>query len=124
MPAQLMERLEVSLDRNWLVAQIETIESLSFREKISAGKCLGRFDRMAWSTEEVAFLGGGSLDRVREIATTALDHCVHHAPDKSVRTELNRIGNWLFPAVEVENDDLFDRAMREYTHHGPKARQF
>ena len=91
----LMERLEVSIDRDWLVAQIETIESLSFREKITAGKCLGRFDRQAWSTEETAFLGGGTLDRVQEIATIALDHCTQQAPNDEVRAELTRIRTWL-----------------------------
>ncbi len=97
MSTGLLERLAVSVDRDWLVAQIDTIEGLSFRERISAGKCLGRFDRTSWSVEEVAFLGGGTLDRVKEIATMALDHCVRQAPDENVRAELNRIGNWLFP---------------------------
>ena len=97
MSTGLLERLAVSIDRDWLLAPIDAIEGLSFRERISAGKCLGRFDHTSWSTEEVAFLGGGSLDRVKEIATVALDHCVRQAPNESVRAELNRIGNWLFP---------------------------
>lgn len=97
MSTGLLERLAVSIDRDWLVAQIDAIEDLSFRERISAGKCLGRFDRTAWSTEEVAFLESGSLERVKEIATMALDHCVRQAPNEGVRSELNRIGNWLFP---------------------------
>lgn len=92
----LMERLSVTIDRDWLVTQIEAIENLSFREKITAGKCLGRFDHQAWSTEETAFLGGGTLDRVREIATIALDYCTRQAPNDEVRAELSRIGNWLF----------------------------
>lgn len=92
----LMERLPISIDRDWLVAQIDTIESLSFREKITAGKCLGRFEREAWSTEETAFLGSGDLNRVIEIATTALDHCTRQAPSDEVRAELARIRVWLF----------------------------
>lgn len=92
----LMERLQVSIDRDWLVAQIDAIETLSFRDKITAGKCLGRFDHYAWSTEENAFLGGGTLERVREIATIALDHCEKQAPSDEVRAELGRIRTWLF----------------------------
>ncbi|MES2213664.1 MAG: hypothetical protein V4473_02385 [Patescibacteria group bacterium] len=92
----LMERLEARIDRDWLVAQIDAIESLTFREKITAGKCLGRFDHESWSTEETAFLGGGTLERVREIATIALEHCTRQAPNGDVRVELARIGNWLF----------------------------
>ena len=93
----LLERLpDVRIDRDWLVAQIEAIESLSFREKITAGKCLGRFEHQSWSTEEAAFLGGGNLDRVREIATIALHHCVQQAPNDEVRVELARVWKWLF----------------------------
>lgn len=92
----LMERLRVSIDRDWLVAQIEVIETLSFREKITASKCLGRFDHHAWSLEETAFLGGGTLKRVTEITVIALDHCVQKAPSDDVRAELNRIRTWLF----------------------------
>lgn len=92
----LMERLPILLDRDWLVAQIDAIETLSFREKITAGKCLGRFDHHAWSTEENAFLGGGTLERVREITTIALDHCDKQAPSDEVRAELARIRTWLF----------------------------
>ena len=97
----LMDRLPVSIDRDWVVAQMEAIESLSFWEKVSAGKCLGRFDREAWSMEEVAFLSNGktSLERVREIATVALDHCDRQAPTVEVRTELARIRTWLFTEI-------------------------
>lgn len=98
MSTGLMERLSISIDRDWLVAQIEAIESLSFLEKITAGKCLGRFERQSWSTEETAFLGGGTLDRVREIATIALDQCSQQAPNDEVRAELSRIRIWLFEA--------------------------
>lgn len=97
MSTGLIERLEIKVDRHWLVAQIDAIEGLTFQERIVAGKCLGRFNREAWSVEEVAFLGGGSLGRVKEIATMALDHCVHKASNENLRSELNRIGNWLFP---------------------------
>lgn len=97
MSTGLLERLAVSVDRDWLTEQIDAIEGISFRERISAGKCLGRFDRTAWSAEEVAFLDGGNFNRVKEIATIALDHCTRQAPDEKTRAELNRIGNWLFP---------------------------
>ncbi len=92
----LMERLPVSIDRDWLVSQIDAIQTLSFWEKITVGKCLGRFDRESWCLEETAFLGGGTLERVREIATITLDHCAQQAPNDEVRAELARIRAWLF----------------------------
>ena len=93
----LLERLPVSIDRDWLITQIDGVESLTSREdRINAGKCLGRFDHTAWSTEEVAFLGNGNLDRVREIATMALDHCDQQASDDELRAELARVRAWLF----------------------------
>jgi hypothetical protein len=98
----LLERLSgVLIDRDWLVAQIDAIEGLTFHERIVAGKCLGRFDHTAQSTEEVAFLGNGDIDRTREIVTMALDHCDQHASDDELRSELTRVRVWLFdPNVE------------------------
>ena len=103
----LFERLRVSIDRDWLIAQIEAVEGLSSKQRIAAGKCLGRFDGAAWSTEEAAFLGGLPHCSTKEAVTQALDRCVQNAPNEGVRTELNRIGNWLFP-VESELPDGLD----------------
>lgn len=101
MSTGLMERLEVSLDRDWLVAQIEKVKIdelyLTLQQGILAGACLGRFDHQAWSIEEAAFLKGWTLEGAKNIVTTALEHCVQQAPNEDVRAELNRIGNWLFP---------------------------
>lgn len=92
----LIERLQVSIDRDWLVAQIDAISTLSFQEKITAGKCLGRFEHHAWCLEETAFLESKTLERVTEIATIALDHCDKQAPSDEMKAELTRIRTWLF----------------------------
>lgn len=92
----LLERLPVSISRDWLVGQIDAIEGLTLRERIIAGRCLGRFHNEAWSSEEVAFLSDGDLSRIKEVATMALSRCCEQAPDDRIRAELIRISFWLF----------------------------